>query len=650
MAISLTAAGVFASGPTQTVNANVTVPCSFGVNVAPSAAYPRAGNITINYTTEALDGCNMSNVPGNFSLYYNQGPTSSFNKNFSANITPAAAKAGIPVNSLRLSPGLYDAKLTFSTPNYTNTSTAQFYLLDPSNLTIENFTVGSTGIGSLLTLYIAVLNNGYYAANDLTAHIAITGPANYSLTIPMNAIAGRLATENITSQQSNLTSAAGRYTARAYISYSSQSHAYSTPISVSSYAVTAPSIRGPSSPPSAPVPKIPGLSISSAPLSISGAPGSSLLTSLGLNNTSGFNETVNVSVPEEFNNITKPSASSVILKPRESVSINLLFSSKNVTPGSYIVPINITASTNTKSVSSTTYVTYTISQPLPGRPAVSTQIELTNNTAQAYGIISITTPAGASISNSTFTTYLPAAIAANASQVHAFGLPNNVTEHNGYYELQWFPGQVPPNQTIYGYFTINKPQNPQLFYAIKTTIFSPAAAPSSILRILQISAPTFYSGSTKAITVELLYTGSASQAVHASLTGPSFSTIFNSSQGVNATPNQLISLEFYQRIGNYTGTLMDTLGIYTYGASMNYTIPIISIAGVQASTPTTIQQPVGGAGEAILYIHKYLLITTIIVVGIALAAAIGLSARRSRYSIDRIHELSHIKERMKRAE
>jgi hypothetical protein len=95
---------------------------------------------------------------------------------------------------------------------------------------------------------------------------------------------------------------------------------------------------------------------------------------------------------------------------------------------------------------------------------------------------------------------------------------------------------------------------------------------------------------------------------------------------------------------------MDQLSVYTAGASLNYSVPILSLAALRAPITTTISSQPAGIGSVIIHMHKYLVVTIIIVVVAAVAAGIIISARKPRYSIDRVHELSHIKERMKRNE
>ena len=647
--VAVLLAVVSAQTGTAAMQANVTVPCTFKVNLLPSAAYLRSGNITINYTAQTLDGCTLSNVHGMLDLFHNQGSNVTLERSLNVSMAPSLLKGSVAVNSLSISLGIYNAKLTVTTPNYTNMSVAQFYLLAPPNVSITNFSVANAGQGAPLTFYLAIKNSGNYAASNVIAHVSVSGPQDYNFIVPFNATAGKSAAENATSQQTGMTATPGAYAATAYLTYTSDGSSYTSADSVAQYTVGTTSHPS-SAPPPVSVPGIPGVGLTSVPLYVSSPSAARQVVGIEFNDTSPFNETVTIGVPEPYTQVAVPSASSARIRPGETIEVNLLLDPSSLAPGQYIIPINLTASTGGAPVYATDYLTYVVLQAQPSKPSISTEVELTNNTEDAYGTVLLKTPAGYSTGNSTFITYLPQALVRYASQISAFGMPNNITLANDYYAIRWSAGSIGPNQTVYGYFTIRNPSSQQLFAAVKSTLFAPIIPSSSVLRVLEVSAPTAYENATSTMTVELLYTGALPQQIYATLTGPSYSTIYNSSQTVNATPNQLIMLRFTQRIGSYNGTLMDQLSVYTAGASLNYSVPILSLAALRAPITTTISSQPAGIGSVIIHMHKYLVVTIIIVVVAAVAAGIIISARKPRYSIDRVHELSHIKERMKRNE
>ncbi len=646
------------------ITANVTVSCIFSLSLNTLAVYPKGSDISANYSIKTLSDCNIASMPGNFILYKSNNVTPVFTEQLTVSAAPALKRynISIPTNSLAL--GRYTAVLSFNDTITSNTSTSTFYLLAPPNVILKNFSASSRSLsqGAPISLYLLLNNSGAYAASNIIAHISISGPKNYTLNSTPSSLAAFPANETLTLQETNITTVPGTYSATAYATYEVagsfnelKTNALNLTYNVIARPTTAPS------PPHivVPITKIPFVLLSSAPVYVEATSNSSVVADFSIGNSGNYTENITLSVPEYFESFAKLSTSSIIIKPATNITVGVLLDSDNLTPGTYVIPVNITGMIDNKFAYATEYVTYTVSSEVKGKPLMQTQVDILNNTNTGYVVIGLSTPQNVSLSNITLVTQIPMGIVPNSSRVSAYGIPNNITEGDGYYNIAWHVAYIGPDQTIYAYVKLNRPKNQDLFTAIKSSIFTPSTTSTSIFRMLDMEVPTFYADSNGTIKIEALYTGTSAQQVDFTLLGQPSTIIYNASQRVNASPNQVIDISFPQRVSNSTGTLIEELYVNTPGANLTYSIPVLVLARPIATTTivtTTTIAPVKQVTTGITYeavmkaIDRYSDLIILFIIAVIAGAAIGALRKRPRYSSKRAKRLSQIKEQITRGE
>ncbi len=640
------------------ITANVTVGCTFSLSLNTLAVYPKGSNVSANYSIKTLSDCNIASIPGNFILYKSNNVTPVFTKQLTQNATPALKRynISIPTNSLAL--GRYTAVLSFNSITTSNASTSTFYLLAPANVILKNFSASSKSLSQSapVSLYLLLNNSGAYAASNIIAHISISGPKNYTLNSTQSALAAFPANEILTLQETNITAAPGTYSATAYATYevAGSSNELKTNALNLTYSVIPRPVTTPKPPHIVvPITKIPFVLLSSAPVYIEATSNSSVVADFGIGNSGNYTENITLSVPEYFESFAKLSASSIIIKPATNITVGMLLDSDNLTPGIYVIPVNITGSIDNKSASATEYVTYAVSSEVKGKPLMQTQVDILNNTNTGYVVVGLSAPQNVSLSNTTLVTQIPMGIVPSSSRVSAYGIPNNITEGDDYYNIAWHVAHIGPGQTVYAYVKLNGPKNQDLFTAIQSSIFTPFTTSTSIFRMLDIDVPTFYADSNGTIKVEALYTGTSVQQVDFTLLGQPSTIIYNASQYINASPNQVIDISFLQHVSNSTGTLMEELYVNTPGANLTYSIPVLVLA--RPVTTTTIapvkQVTTGITYEAVMKaIDRYSDFIILFIIAVIAGAAIGALRKRPHYSSKRAKKLSQIKEQITRGE
>jgi hypothetical protein len=323
--------------------------------------------------------------------------------------------------------------------------------------------------------------------------------------------------------------------------------------------------------------QIPRVEFLYIPTYITAQPGQSVTSQLTLKNTGAYAEYVNLST-DGFNNMLVLSTNSILIPSGQTISISVLFISNLTTnPGTYYIPIDALINQGNLNVKQTEFVTFNVQNQVVGKPYVSSQIVLTNNTNIATGTIEISNPNNKSIDNFTLLTTIitPQSPSLNISQIIAYGLDNNITIENNSYMITWYADNIPASKSIYAYYTITKPRN-ELPLSQIDEIFSPpvyAVAKKANLKITNVGIPVFYSNSTSKLTVTVLYTGSSAQLVNFSLTTLSKGIIYNGTQSVLAEPNQTLNRSFGIFVSNNLGTLVLNLSIMTKGVNISYTLP-----------------------------------------------------------------------------
>ncbi len=351
---------------------------------------------------------------------------------------------------------------------------------------------------------------------------------------------------------------------------------------------------------------------------------------------------ISINVPKIYSNIISFSASSFAIKPNENIAVQLSFTPNlTIAPGTYVIPLNITATIQNRSTTVKEYLSFTVYSRSSPSKYILNQVLLSNNTNIANGVLQIHNPTNSTIFNLRVATMIPKIVASNISQISAYGLANNITESDGYYVINWLVPYLPKDGSIYAYYTISKPHNQNLLTNIQNTMTVPTTyVPSTQLKVVEINVPTFYANTTGSISMEELYTGTSVQQVSALLIAPPGIGVSPSMYILNASPNTLLTQEFKIKVSS-PGTLMLSLYLSTQGFNTTYTIPIVVLP-----IPTTTTIPPAVVPSKPSYLPGY--IAAIILLLIIL---IFLGSRRRRgpkYSEERLSSLKEIKEMVKR--
>ena len=524
----------------------------------------------------------------------------------------------------------------------------------PANLIITNLSSSSSvTVGAQLPLYATLNNIGGMAATNVILGVSITGPSLFSKTYSVPSLSPATS-ENITIEISGATPSAGTYTLNAFASYVSDSMTYNSNAKSIMFTVTSPG-PGPSPSPGGgggggggpppPTVSIQGISLMSIPIISSSMAGQGLSSQIAFKSTSTVLVLVTFTVGSYYSGLINLSSNSIYVQPGQTGIATVTFKTQPATsPGTYVIPltINVTAANGDPSV--TEYLTYTVYSNLRNGLQIVGQTFLTNSLKTLSGVVSIGNAGGSIIRNGTLTTTLPFTYASNTSQITAFGLSNNVTSGLNGYIITWKAGAMLPGQVVYAYYTINNQTNLD-YLAYPQNIFSvPSPVPaSSVLKVVEISAPSLYSNTSGYVNASIFYTGTTAQQVSFYLTGSPRATIADPLQIVNASPNQLLDRHFRVFAGNYTGTLLLYLYVTSSTANLTESIPVI-VSPAPAAT-TIAQQPPSTIGMQIPKSALPVLVALVIAL-IALLSILKLRRRRPKYSEDRARTLIKLRKRI----
>jgi hypothetical protein len=503
---------------------------------------------------------------------------------------------------------------------------------------------------SSFPLLMTLDNNGALATGNITLQVLTTGPASFNdsyRAIPLSP----LQNESLMIYNYNRSSMPGTYTVSVTAEYTVDGVAKRSNTAVTSYTVVKTQQQQTAS--SLPILRANGVDFTYVPIYVSLSAGESKISELGIKNTRSTPESINISVGGNYTNFVQLSASNIYLQQNQTIYLQLLFK-PGMAPAqitTYTIPMNlsITALNGTTSTA-TEYITLEISNSsIPG-PLILNQVVLNTNETANYisGTLQIIGSPDYNIGNSILQTFLPAGIAKSASQITAYGLQANISSANGGYAIKWLVPYLPKGQSLYAYYTIKGLVNNTVPFNIQN-IFSELSSitPQTLLRIINISLPTLYTNSTNTISVTVRYTGTQSGPVYFYLTAPEGTTIYNSSQEVNVTPNQLISRSFGIAAGNHTGTLILTMHIVAQKLNITYSLPM-QISQRPSAAPTTTKGSGGIPGaqisESTITYAEYS--AGLILIGLLIYGAIVL-LNRSRNRRKRSKKLMEIKNQIR---
>ncbi len=649
----------------SSLSANVNVICPFKVELNSFPTYIKYSEISLNYSITSLYNCSIGNIFGYLNITSKNSNSIKYEKVINLSGLNKNYNSTILLNTSSF-PDNLTINLSFSGENFYNTTKKSLLLILPANIVISNFVAvpNQTNVNSQIIFSINLSNIGDLASNNILMNLSISGPVSSNLTFDEPALSPG-ENENITIiEPENLTSVPGRYNATVLITFNTSGYPNIKGYFKKRIAYTILQNQyGTSSSPSSPSPprpktfitSFPQLSILTVPIYISTEQGTQTTSSLNIFNTGSVSELLNMSVPQKFSSIISFSSKNIYINPKSSLSISLNFIGSNIlAPGFYTIPINITTHIiNGSSETEEEFVTLDIYNSTYLKPTISTQVILTNNTSDAFGTIYISAPFNKSLSNITLITKLPLSLAKNISQISAYGIQNNLTISNGYYNINWYIPYLKRGQNTYAYYQIKNIsdqsflQNTQNIFAAQSNL-----TPSSSLDILKINVPTFYTNSTNRLTITSLYTGTTDSKVSFILSNYGSLNIENPIQTFNVSPNKLFYTNFNISTNSSTGTMLIALFIKGTNVNYSYSIPILvtnKINNTEINTKKA-QNTINSTASS----FEYLINSTTIYISVTLLFLFILivylvtKMNKSRYNKERSQELRRIKDQVER--
>ena len=653
---------LLASSTTNLV-ASVTVPCAFGLTFNTLPTYTLLpGNLLMNYTIFTQGGCSLSSISGNLIITETDNDDVVLTQQLTTNaVTSTPGFYDITFNSLALTNKTYNAAISFSEFSASNSVSNDFTAINPQQLQITNITgPSSLSIGSAVNIDIVTKNTGQLASGASTLHVSVSGPEPFSGSFPESSLSPAQSVSYLIAIN-NASSSAGTYTVSAYQTYMLKGQSTSSNTASTTYLVgssTSTSTHGPSafgggsvSSTTTPITAIPSLLLTNVPMYTSTSSGTPSLVLLGMEDTGTSAESISFSVPSQYSNFLKLSTKSIDLSPGEQVSLQM-FITPNTTlgTGTYVVPLSINLDEAGTVANQTEYFTFNIYAPQNRSLLVVNHLSLLNYTQMARGVIQISNPTKAPSYNLTLQTLIPLALAKNISDIQTSGFPASITDPPGFYTITWKIGELNPGATSFAYYTISNPQSQLLLQRVQDVLAVPTQpAPSSILRVVNIAFPTFYTNSSNNIHVYSLFTGTQNQQIHYTLTSPSGIQVINATQIINASPNQLLSPSFQIQTTSQSGTYLLNLYIQTQGFNATYSLPLIVLTNPsQGSTTTSRAFPItlrlnNSSIDAIAIIGG---IVAIIIAALLLNGYL----QKPRYHRETSEQLVRLREQIKRSE
>lgn len=520
----------------------------------------------------------------------------------------------------------------------------------PANIIITNLsTLSSFGSHAPLLFVVGLRNEGGLASSNITLYAYIRGPANFNDSFGANPLSP-LENESVIITRANRTLQSGNYTITVNASYLMNGTLFYTNSESARYNIT-PTENWPSQNVTL-IQQTQNLSITYAPIYTALFLNNQTVSQLGIKNSGALPEFVNMSVGYSFQNLIDFSTNSVYLQPNESLNIQLVIKSNNTALGleEYDIPINFSI-TNSNGLESnlTEHIILTISNTTLSQPRVLNQINLLDSSNSIVGIVEIRAASNSSLQNATLSTLLPSSVVTNATKIMTYGLQANVSKVGKRYSIAWQIPYLPAGQVVYGYYTIKNAESQNFPLHLQNILSVPSTLrPSNLLKVLNLSIPTFYTNTTTELSASVLYTGTTEQQVYFYLTAPPGITVYNSTQGFNATPNEVLNKNFFIRTDKNSGTLILTLYIATPGANITYSLPVVVLEAQNVVRGTTIRSTTGVPAINTRKLEGYGGIAVGIVLVILLVYGMVLIINRPRYNRERAKRLLNVRDQIKR--
>ena len=645
----------------NSVSANVNVICPFDVVLGTAPAYIKYTNITMNYSVEALGSCSVGSLNGNISIVSGNGTHILYKRDVNISNIDRSFNSIIVINSNSIAANASGARLFLQGLNTYNFSSKSFTLIQPADIIITNFTLssGSVNPGSQMILYATLYNKGELASNQILLNMFVTGPYPFNTSYIEPGLPPSESEVVTITLPINATLQSGTYAVSLYAHFNTTGYNFIKGVSntsTSTYTVSQPAQPHPSSVPNKKsITSLPQLSVVSAPLLISTQEGAASVSQMDFLNSGSAPETINISTTKEFQNVLLISSKNVYIEPKSSLLVDFKFvPNSTMIPGTYVIPINITARVqNGTAETEQEFINFEVYNSSTVRPTITTQVTLSNNTNYASGTIYISAPSNSPIYNMTMATKLPLFVAGNISQIYAYGMPNNITQSNGYYNINWFISYIPAGQSAYAYYTIKNISSQSYLQNVQNILTAqyPQKPQQSNLRIIKIKVPSFYTNETANITVASLYTGTQAQKAYFSLENYGSLSVQNPVRVVNMSPNELAYTSFSITTNSSTGTFLFSLLISGNNINYSYSLPVVveenpiksNIPALETIPPVYPQNQIDlQAAEPYALAAIFLLLT------IGIIFVILNKRNKSHYSRDRSNELRRLKDQISR--
>lgn len=579
------------------VKGSVTVSCPFELSITPSSqVYVAPSAIHLNYSAFSLLNCTTYLARGNVSItntssahVYNSTPLSL------VGITATPQKGTITFPSNSQMSGTDNATISLSSSTNSNSSSAQFIIVTPANLTLKQFSASPNPAapGTRMTFTSNIVNNGGLSASNVIVHIRITGPNSFSYiaaspVLPLSPGQYEIATLML----SGVSGTPGTYTAIENTSFNSSytfnSITYTSPTIYSQNVSAQYTVAQTTPPPSSgsggvttppPPPKsIGGVSLAQFPIYMNLFPGNVTLQYIGVTNNRSYSQWVNFSPIQQpsFDSI-KLSSNSMYIAPMSTSYITMATSvSKTAQQGSYLEMLNMTVSAPGQSTNALLFYKVDVQQ-VPTAPALSTAVVLLNNSRNALISYTVTNPTNNTYTNLMVTTAIPSiAIGSNGSISQTGAVSSSRFLNNTYY-LEWEVPELGPyasTSSISAYIAnISKTS----YLISPVTSFSQAPPPplQSVFKIIRLNATPVYVNGTSIIELSALYTGAQPSNVTFNLIPPSGIAVNKSFASLRVQPNQEVLEQFSAGPINAVGTRFLTLYVNVSGQTLTYPIPIV---------------------------------------------------------------------------
>ena len=377
--------------------------------------------------------------------------------------------------------------------------------------------------------------------------------------------------------------------------------------------------------------------------------GTNSSSTLAIQNIHSIPILVNLTASGPYASLLSFSARSFLVPPGETLVAGLSLNTANLPPGTYTVPLNVSAVAingmlvSAKS-SSTQYLTYSVALP-------AKQANLISQVSSKNGNVTVTLTLlgnkNTSISNAILQTTLPLYTVSNVSQITTYGLPSNVTLTGNVPTIKWQVAFLPPGGSIMLSYQIAHPSNPTALNLIQNLLAVPQT-PSTpqLLRTANIQIPTLYVNSTGQVSISVLYTGAVVQNVTFALSSSSSGVrIADPEQTYSATPEELVGSAFSVTTGGTPGTIILQLSVTTSEAGLNYTIPVLVMPESQLQAHPTVPLTLPQIPAAYLEIVGAVALVVVIFSAAKLLAKGGKPPATSKAT----EELSSLKGRMNRS-